>query len=39
MEIHQVWSDETLNIAVTFKISDGSEHTIETNLNRIEVDV
>lgn len=39
VEIHQVWSDETLNIAVTFKISDGSEHTIETNLNRIEVDV
>lgn len=39
VEIHQTWNDETLYIAVTFKISDGSEHTIGTSLNRIEVDV
>lgn len=39
VEIQQVWSSDMLNIAVTFKISDGSEHTIGTSLNRIEVDV
>lgn len=39
VEIQQVWSNDTLSIAVTFKLTNGTEHTIETSLNRIEVNV
>lgn len=39
VEIHQVWSSDTLNITVTFKLIDETEHKIETSLNRIEVSV
>lgn len=39
VEIHQVWSSDVLGIAVTFRLTDGTEHKIETNMNRIEVNV
>ena len=37
--VQQVWSSDTLYIAVSFKLSDGTEHKVEVNLNRIEVEV
>lgn len=37
--IQQVWKSDTLSIAVSFKLTDGTEHKIETSLNRIEVQI
>lgn len=37
--IQQTWKNDLLTIAVSFKIIDGTEHIIETSLNRIEVEV
>lgn len=37
--IQQIWKNDKLNIAVTFKLTDGTEHKIETSLNRIEVEI
>ncbi|MCX4341362.1 MAG: DUF2634 domain-containing protein [Lachnospiraceae bacterium] len=39
VEIQQIWSSDTLNITVTFKLTDGTKHKVETSLNRIEVSV
>ncbi len=37
--IQQVWRNDTLSITVSFKLTNGTEHKIETSLNRIEVKV
>lgn len=37
--IQQTWKNDLLVIAVSFKINDGTEHKVETSLNRIEVEV
>ena len=37
--IQQTWGKDILTITVSFKIIDGTEHKIETSLNRIEVEV
>lgn len=37
--IQQIWKNDKLNIVVTFKLTDGTEHKIETSLNRIEVEI
>ncbi len=39
VEVRQAWGSDVLDIAVTFKLTDGTEHKVETSLNRIEVDV
>lgn len=39
VEIQQIWNSDTLNITVTFKLTDGTKHKVETSLNRIEVSV
>ncbi|MDE7028858.1 MAG: DUF2634 domain-containing protein [Lachnospiraceae bacterium] len=39
VEIQQAWSSDALDIAVTFKLADTTEHKIETSLNRIEVEI
>lgn len=39
IEVRQAWDSDALGITVTFKLTDETEHTIETSLNRVEVKV
>lgn len=39
VEVRQAWDSDALGITVTLKLTDGTEHTVETSLDRIEVKV
>ena len=39
VEIQQEWKNSVLYIMVSFKLNDGTGHKIETNLNRIGVEI
>lgn len=39
VSVKQIWKSDTVGITAYFKLDSGTEHTIEVNLSRIEVEV